>query len=1039
MPTFEVIPDHTFAGAGSGTGLVARSTLKAQSTIAEVQYPACALNAPLRFGYGRNRVGALLLAPVVYGSSLLIPYIIGRGPIGGIDAVEFEAAAAHASVGQHTYLGGTDNVLDGWLQAAWAAKGRTYADTLPGIAWGVLSAPARNDVVVTGLTIEARMLKVYDPRDGSQTLGVPTTYKYSANPVLALADFISSPTYGKGETLDWSTVTTCADIADQVPSGGTKVRRSFGLMFDVAMDVDSVEETLRAYAGVWVIREGGTVSMIADAAASSVFAFTNATPSNYVADSIVIREREQKNTPTVVTVKWTDTSVKPWREATVTKPDSGPGAGIPWREEVVAMPGIQDSGFATREAIRRLNEYRLCDLEVQLLGTDEAVVLRRGDVVTVTDSDGFSAKKFRLISHSPQALGRWAETMVEYDPLCYSDVLSSEPSSADSSFALPTSPPTPSGLAVAEEVYQLENGTFASRVRASWTAPTYPFTASYRVEVSTGGLLIESAIVYSATSPVFRSKPLPENLSYVITVAVVSTVAAIGTAATASVTLLGKSAIPGNVATLSGLEAGGRVFLSWSPADNPTIPGTPDPDVWRYEVRYGSTGGSWETASLLDQVDALTFVAETIPPGTWRFYVKAIDSIKQYSASAATRDITVTLDSGAYTAQAHTFVSATLTNMAAWTARPDATQYWTTNFGDGVGYGHADTNNATGTFTDLASTVWPQPHTAGNSAWESESWDTGSSLSGTWTATLNYTLHSGTATVSIMLSADGSTWVTYPGTSAKATGRFVKLRIDITTGSATVAGYPSVTLSQTPRSESVASVTTLSSGGKLVQLANAYSVARTLQLTPIGSTFATAVADRLLVAPVAGLQLVQTMTGGGNCYVYQTIATNARVMASGDYLEYDVWVDPANPNNLAGGFGIYSTTSNWTHTYTFTDQNGIAMLNGDLTGRAGQWYARKAAIPAAFIGQTAANWDLINEADTAGYYRTVYRNIRITDGAGTTRLTIWASGEPAVNSIHIANLQTNNACGPSNSFMAYAFNSGGTQISRDVSVKFEGS
>jgi hypothetical protein len=42
-----------------------------------------------------------------------------------------------------------------------------------------------------------RGLKVYDPRDGTQTLGTPSTYKYSDNPALCMADLETNATMAR--------------------------------------------------------------------------------------------------------------------------------------------------------------------------------------------------------------------------------------------------------------------------------------------------------------------------------------------------------------------------------------------------------------------------------------------------------------------------------------------------------------------------------------------------------------------------------------------------------------------------------------------------------------------------------------------------------------------------------------------------------------------------------------------------------------------------------------------------------------------------
>jgi hypothetical protein len=92
----------------------------------------------------------------------------------------------------------------------------------------------------------------------------------------------------------------------------------------------------------------------------------------------------------------------------------------------------------------------------------------------------------------------------------------------------------------------------------------------------------------------WASPSVQELVTYQVRIRIAGSTGAVGTWAYASVTAVGKFAPPGNVPLLSGFEAGGRVYLSWQPAV--------DIDIWRYEVRYGSTGGTWETAKMVDRV-----------------------------------------------------------------------------------------------------------------------------------------------------------------------------------------------------------------------------------------------------------------------------------------------------------------------------------------------------------------------------------------------------------------------------------------------------
>jgi hypothetical protein len=699
MSTYQILPNYQFPTLPS---VVEREILNEQSSIAEVQLAVCALNEPLRFGYGLNNVGGLLLQPIVDiwdSAYLLLPFIVGRGPIESIDAIRFEADAISGSISTHLYLGGTGQAVDSWLQAAWAHNWptRSYVDTLDGIAWGVLRIPSSLGSVITNLIVTAKMLKVRQTEAGARV--------YSTNPAYALADFLTSTEYGRGETLDWSTVTTVAAVNDQSIAGNP--RRAFGVMFDTVRTLDDIEETLRAYAGCWVVREGGVVRLVPDAPATSVFAFTNAGGSaNYVSDSLRLSLAQRKDTPTLVTIKYTDTSVYPWREASFTEYAAWVKEGItPWRESVVSMPGIQDVHWARREALRRLNEYIASDLTVTMTAFGEAAQLRRGDVVSVTDSGGLTAKAFRLVGHQPTALGMWAETLKEYDPVVYSDAVATAGSSPDTTLPGPNNPPTVTlaSPAVTEDVFQVETGLWGSRLRLEWIGPavSFPFVQFYVVEVRSdvtsedGSIVYMNALVDSATctstATEFVTKQLPENKTYTVSVAIISSTGVRGAFANSDFTNNGKQGIPKDFESLTGYEIGGEVRLSWS--DKAYDGGPIDLDWSATELRYSVTGGTWANATLIDRVAApsIRYNTKAIPPGTWKFWARPLDSVRSNQdypngqpsdgSHQASFQITVTSDSGAFIADSYTFVTPTLYNMTHHILG-DGSAFWVTDMGD---------------------------------------------------------------------------------------------------------------------------------------------------------------------------------------------------------------------------------------------------------------------------------------------------------------------------------------------------------------------
>ena len=70
---------------------------------------------------------------------------------------------------------------------------------------------------VPQLTVQVKGKKVFDPRDGTQTFGTVSTYKWSSNPALCFLDYITNDEYGKGlpiAKVNTTTFSTAANVAD---------------------------------------------------------------------------------------------------------------------------------------------------------------------------------------------------------------------------------------------------------------------------------------------------------------------------------------------------------------------------------------------------------------------------------------------------------------------------------------------------------------------------------------------------------------------------------------------------------------------------------------------------------------------------------------------------------------------------------------------------------------------------------------------------------------------------------------------------------
>ncbi len=811
-----------YYSGGNGTGVVPANFLNRQSTLSEIRANGAAVGAPIPIAYGQVQIGGNIFA---------IDYTDGTWTVGAafclgeIDSyvdllINGEAIVGPAwdittgqleSVSVNYYTGTTSQTADPLLAAAITGYADTLVHSTPlgnvGIAYVVVQYRNCHYSSWPTFVAELKGKKVYNP--------ATATTIYSANPALMLGDLLRSTIYGGAYTVDTTALDAAMDYCDEAVD--TETRRVCGIVIDGVQDTESWVEILRAYASCWIVKRGGTVYLVPDKASASVATLDE---SDIIEGTLRITKQDSSNLPTVVRVQYTDTSGTEWRQKDAVAKRSGVDAGTtPWRESVVNMLGITSYSQAGREATERLNKLWLSDLAVEFETFDEGLQWEAGDVITVTHFVGLTSKALRITADPEQVRpGRWHITAAEYDAAAYSNAVQATPSTPDSSLPDVGPPVAVTGLTLTEDNLQLQNGDYASRIRIAWTASTSAFVTAYQVTVTRGATVVYSAETRdtSATTP-----PVQELVQHQVEVRALTPLY-VGTAASDTITVAGKTAVPDGPASISGYEVASEVRLSW-PAD------TSDFDIRRYEVRYGATGGSWATATVLDQVDALTYVTRAIPEGTWRFYVDSIDSILQYGTTPAYCDIEVSLNDSAYLAYDEVLTTDSTTLMvgksetrgsSVVTWYSDGADSWTSLFGAA----------AMSTFTNSLASYQTA---GGTSEWISDPIDVGG-MTGDWLAVVAYTDHYGTATAELGLSDDDVTY-SWGALSRKDTARFAKVRIQSSGIFSVQVPGPSISLRVVAR-ETADTGTSSASGVVTVDTGVAASAFKHISVVPISDT-----------------------------------------------------------------------------------------------------------------------------------------------------------------------------------------------------------
>jgi hypothetical protein len=415
---------------------------------AERQITAAGSRSVVPLVYGRDRLGGLVLnvLPAAAGSSTLLVQVLWSFACDGLEDVRWSDQPLPAGATVTHYLG-TQTTPDAALVAAFAAQSITYTSTLNGYCYSVFAIPVRLFSGELAFSATIRGERVYDPRQdstnggsGSQRLATPSTWTWSDNPALALADLLRDTTYGAGRTVNWASVITAANHCDALIGSPAEKRRTVGVSFATATELAAAVDSLRAYAGCFVLPGASGITLLPDQHGSPVATYSHA--SGEIASIEPLTLRDLRGVPTVVEVVYTDTSKLPWRDASATASLPGAGSTRPYRLQQLRMPGVQRYSQALREATERLNKLTLGDMATVVEVFDIGIRHEVGDIVSITHPVGISAKSFRVASPPEMVgLGRWRLPLVEHDSAFYSATVATAPTVPDTSLLNPAGPP----------------------------------------------------------------------------------------------------------------------------------------------------------------------------------------------------------------------------------------------------------------------------------------------------------------------------------------------------------------------------------------------------------------------------------------------------------------------------------------------------------------------------------------------------------------------------------------------------------------------
>jgi len=313
-----------------------------------------------------------------------------------------------------------------------------YTDANPGICWSAFQFDNRDfeaggpGTAIPRLQALVRGVKVYDPRDGAQVQGDSSTYTWSPNAALILADFIDR---FSGRGVNWDSVVDAADWAGEDVTTGNQataqqlqdydpaVRRLIGFRLDKPVRVDKFIETLAQYAGCFAVVDGSNYTLIPDMPGAAQRTITTG---DMVRDSFRVKRPGLQNSPTIVEVSYSKPNDEgdPWERKTE---DTGaPPSGIT-RRSTINMPFFLNAATAGRFAVERLNRFLLARTDLQWRTFDEGIQHVRGDLLHVEHPYLPGAMEVRVTDVQAVDIGLWEVRATEHDNAIYSDEVRPEP------------------------------------------------------------------------------------------------------------------------------------------------------------------------------------------------------------------------------------------------------------------------------------------------------------------------------------------------------------------------------------------------------------------------------------------------------------------------------------------------------------------------------------------------------------------------------------------------------------------------------------
>jgi len=527
------------------------------------------------------------------------------------------------------YYGTSDQLADPDLVAA--GVGFTTSHRLRGIAYLYIRLAWNPDLFPNGVPEFSAVIKgkkVYDPRTD--------TTAWSDNPALCIRDYITSTTYGLGEStdnLDDTLFTTAANVCDyyNYPTLTGDARYTLNGSFTTgASPYDLMQNLLSSMGGLawysqgkWRIKPAYWTSPVAD--------FNEDDLRSSI--SVATRHSRRDNFNTVNGVwkgeasSWQLTDFPPVSNDAFVSADNGQELSTD-----LNLAFTSDVGMARRIANIYLERNRQ-QLTVMASFGMRAFQLQVGDNIRLTNSRfGWVNKEFEVVSWTFGLVDnndlQVHMTLREISDIVFDDISDGAVYERDNTILPSPFTTTPVGVSV-EAIAQVTNQKVSNLARITVSATSDVFISRVEVEFKKNADTVWKAV---GTGPVgvFEAVDL-ETGNYDFRARSINTFGVRGDWSN----LLNQEinafiGDPSDVSSLSVELSGGTLFLSWPPI--------PDADLSHYVVKHNSetTGATWGNSTTVIEKIPRPATSASLPARSGTYLIRAYDKEDNFSENFTT-------------------------------------------------------------------------------------------------------------------------------------------------------------------------------------------------------------------------------------------------------------------------------------------------------------------------------------------------------------------------------------------------------------------